>query len=299
MGVIYKITSPSNRVYVGKTFDLRKRVNVHKSAARTGKKLFLSNSIRKYGWDAHVLEIIEEVEDVCMDEREIFWISELKTYCYENKMGLNMTRGGDGQRSTWMHDLERRKKASNFFSGEGNSFYGKKHTEENIKVMSEMAKVRNRENGRRVPEWGAEKGRDIVRRPVVCYNPGGCFISEYISLTNAANTLNIAIESVMDSLRGGSWVAGKYFFRYKTENYPLQIDVPKVTHKTVKRVVCLLDDNLEIIAEFESAKEASDFFGIPKGTINRAALYNDMNPIRTGHIFLYKDMYLEAYKCAS
>ena len=42
-----------------------------------------------------------------------------------------MTLGGDGQRSTWMHDTERRKKQSRLFSGQGNPFYGKTHSEEN------------------------------------------------------------------------------------------------------------------------------------------------------------------------
>lgn len=299
MGVIYKITSPSGREYVGKTYDLRKRINMHKSASKKDSKIILYCSIRKYGWDAHKLEVIEEVADELMDEREMFWIAELKTYCYDYPGQMNMTKGGEGQRSTWMHDVERRKKASEHFSGDGNGFYGKKHTDECRKELSKLASIRNKKNGVTVPEWGAEKGRNIVRRPVLCYGIDGVFISEYISLTEAAKTLNVNISSVTDSLRSDTWVSSKYFFRYKTENYPLQIDVPKVTHKSVKRVVCLLDDNLEIVAEFDSAQEASDFFGIPKTTINRAALYNDMNPIRTGHIFLYKDMYLEEYKLVS
>lgn len=299
MGFIYKITSPSNKVYVGKTYDLKKRISSHKSSSKRGKNILLHNSIRKYGWDSHKLEVIEECHDDVMNDREIFWIAELKTYCYDYKSGLNMTKGADGQRSTWMHKTELRKMYSEKFSGEGNPFYGKKHTEESRKIISEKAIIRNKKSGWRIPEWGAEKGRNIVRRPVLCYGIDGVFISEYISLTEAAKTLNVNISSVTDSLRSDTWVSSKYFFRYKTENYPLQIDVPKVTHKSVKRVVCLLDDNLEVIAEFESAQEASDFFGIPKTTINRAAQYNNLNPIKLGHIFCYKDEYLEEYKLVS
>ena len=58
MGVIYKITSPSGRLYVGKTHDLRKRVNAYKCDVRKNRKdLKLHNSLRKYGWDAHILEV--------------------------------------------------------------------------------------------------------------------------------------------------------------------------------------------------------------------------------------------------
>ena len=136
MGVIYKIISPSWKIYVGKTYNLRKRISSHKCSAKADKNIMLHNSIRKYGWDAHNLEVIEEVDDSIMDEREIYWIAELETYCYENPMGLNMTKGGEGQRSTWMHKTGLRKWFSEKFTGEGNPFYGKKHTEETRKKLS-------------------------------------------------------------------------------------------------------------------------------------------------------------------
>ena len=91
MGVIYSIMNPKGKLYVGKTYNLRKRINSHKCCTRKGSTVILHNSIRKYGWDNHLLSVIEEVPDEFINEREIFWIATLKTYCYENKMGLNMT----------------------------------------------------------------------------------------------------------------------------------------------------------------------------------------------------------------
>lgn len=297
MGFIYKITNPNGRLYVGKTYNTRKRINAHRCASkkeRTG--IILLNSIRKYGWENHKFDIIEEIADELMNEREMFWIAELKTYCYEYPGQMNMTKGAEGQRSTWMHDIERRKKASKSAKGEGNNFFGKRHTEKNKKLIGELTRARHLERGTRIPEWGAEKGRNVVRRPVVCYNMDGCFLSEYTSLTDAANKLKIAVESVKDSLKKDTWVRSKYFFRYKEGELKLKIDVPSVTNKTVKRPIFWLSEDLEVICEFASAQEASDFFGIPKTTINRAAQYNDLNTIRTGHIFCYKDEYLNEYK---
>lgn len=299
MGVIYKITNQNGRQYVGKTYDLRKRINAHKCASKKHTGIILLNSIKKYGWDAHKLDIIEEVADELMDEREMFWISELKTYCYDYPGQMNMTKGGEGQRSTWMHDVERRRKASEFFKGAGNGFYGKKHTEESRKIISEKASIRNKKSGWTIPEWGAEKGRNIVRRPVLCYNSNGKFLREYISVTDAADDLSLIKSSVSASCANKRSNVGGYVFRYKIDdNYPNNIDV-NIKKQSVKRPIYWLSENLEPICLFPSAQEASDFFGIPKGTINRAALYNNLNPIRTGHIFLYKDMYLEAYKIAS
>lgn len=49
MKVIYKITSPSGRVYIGQTGLLKKRINAYKHA-RCRKQRKLYNSIVKYGW---------------------------------------------------------------------------------------------------------------------------------------------------------------------------------------------------------------------------------------------------------
>lgn len=296
MGVIYKIISPSGKVYVGKTYDLRKRINAHKARVNKGSSIILHNSIRKYGWDAHKLEVIEEVADELLNELEIYWISELKTYCYENPMGLNMTKGGDGQRSTWIHDEKRRKIQSERFSKQGNPFYGKTHTEENRKAQSQRAKEWAIKNKNKIPAWGVEKGRLKVMRSVLCYDKHGVFLKEYDSLTTASKEFGITHASISESCTGAiTGVLGKYVFRYKTENYSIKIDVGDIKHKTERRPVILMNEDFEPIIEFPSALEASEFLGVPKTTINRAAQYNFGNPTRLGHVFMYREMYDEVF----
>lgn len=291
MGVIYKITSPSKKIYIGKTYDLRKRINCYKCASKKGSSIILLNSIRKYGWDAHVLEVVEEISDELLNEREVFWIKELGTYCYENPMGLNMTKGGDGQRSTWMHKTELRQWYSDKFTGEGNPFYGKQHNKETKTKMSELAKIRNKKDGRKIPEWGVENGRLKVIRAVICYDKYGNFLRDFYSITDAANKLNISKGGITESCKEtSSGVDGKYIFRYKAPNFPLKIEVGVIKNKTVKRVVLYLSKDLNVIKEYDSSLEASIDLGIPKTTINRASMYNKLKPIRTGHIFIYKDL---------
>jgi group I intron endonuclease len=289
MGVIYKITSPSGKLYVGKTYNLKQRIACHKCSTKKGSSVILHNSIRKYGWDAHKLEVIEEVPDEQLDEREMFWIAELKTYCYKNPMGLNMTLGGDGQRSTWMHKTERREWYRNRYSGVGNPFYGKTHSEEVRKFISKSSSNWNKLHGVRVPDWGAEKGWQKVRRPVVCYDTEGNFVGEYISIVETAKKLGIPKGAVVSSLLYESWAQGLYMFRYKTDSYPMKIDAGPVTIKNVKRPVLYFIDNL--MFEYPSSLEASIELGVPKTTINRAACYNNMRPIRSGHVFIYKDLF--------
>jgi len=289
MGVIYKIKSPSDKLYVGKTYNLRKRINAHKCSAKKGKNILLHNSIRKYGWDAHVLEVIEEVPDELMDEREMFWIKELGTYCYENKMGMNMTKGGDGQRTTWMHDIERRKWYSEKFKGENGSFYGRKHTEEAKKIISQKTREFNLRTGRVVPQWGVEKGRLKVIKAVICYNVDGVAISEHDSASDAAKYYSLSSSAVTGCCRGkNSGMNGKYTFRYKTEDSLSKIDV-KINRSTLKRPVLVFTSKFKFLKEYPSSTEAAAHLNVPKTTINRAAMYNDLHPIRKGFIFVYKD----------
>lgn len=286
MGVIYKITNPTGRIYIGKTYNLKRRIICHKcNSKRETSGIILLNSIRKYGWDAHILNVVEEVEDALLNEREIFWIKEFNSYCYDNPEGMNMTKGGDGQRTTWKHDKRRVEQQKERFRIHGANFQGKRHTEENKAIISQKTSARNIRMGIKVPQWAAEKGWQTVRRPVIVYDNNGNFIGEYISLTECAKANNIGIGSVKDSLLYGSWISGKFLIKYKTENYPLRIEVGEIKVQTTRRPVIYHLNSYQIV--YPSALEASLELGIPKTTINRAAQYNKYKPIRTGHIFSY------------
>jgi len=290
MGVIYKITSPTGRIYVGKTKRPKTRVWEYRWRSKKRKSI-VHDSIKGYGWEAHKFEIIEETTDDLLNEREIFWIKELNSFYLDNQMGMNMTRGGDGGGQSWMHDVERRKKQSERFKGEGGTFYGRHHTEENKKLLSELARKRNLETGRRVPEWGAEKGRLKVIKPVLLYDKNGSFVKEFSSYTEAGSYIGATTSQVWESVSGRKTQVKGWHCRSKTENYPLTIDVSNTKEKTVKRPVLTLNSDYEIICEHPSAAEASEFWGIPKTTINRAAMYNWLVPIRSGHVFIYTDLY--------
>jgi group I intron endonuclease len=296
MGFIYKIISPTDKIYVGQTRRLSQRKWMYRNLVKRyvkGKSIIM-NSIWKYGWEAHRFEIIEECDNAMLNEREIWWIANMRTFWHDNPDGMNMSRGGENGGRPWMHDLERRKKQSESRRGENGTFYGRSHTEETKKLIAAFMSKRNKEMQITIPEWGAEKGREIIRRPVIAYNNQGNFIAEYSSLTEAAKKLDILRVNVSDSIKYGSWVSAKYLFRYKTDGYPLSIDIGKINVKQEKRIVLYLNREYKIIKEYPSAKEASLELGISKTTINRSALTNWLKPIMTGHIFIYKDLYEEA-----
>ena len=89
-GIIYKISSPSGKVYVGQTIrSFQKRMQEHKRES-SGCTL-IKRAINKYG-DEMKYEIIEEdVPQEHLDEREMFWISHFNSLAPN---GYNCNTGG-------------------------------------------------------------------------------------------------------------------------------------------------------------------------------------------------------------
>lgn len=82
---IYKITSPSNKVYIGQAINIDKRWKqyINPNSSSVGPKLL--NSLNKYSFNKHVLEIIEECNLKQLNERETYY-----KYKFINEFGWKM-----------------------------------------------------------------------------------------------------------------------------------------------------------------------------------------------------------------
>lgn len=99
-GYIYKITSPSNKIYIGQTTDIKKRIMHYKNNHCEPQKI-LHKSIEKYGWDQHIIEVIKEtdnIEDLNRLEIEYIEIYKLNKIKYPESNGMNLSDGGEGNR---------------------------------------------------------------------------------------------------------------------------------------------------------------------------------------------------------
>lgn len=68
---IYKIISPSNRIYIGQSVNIKKRFTDYKYLKICQTKIFYS--IKKYGYDNHIFEVQEECSIELLNERERYW----------------------------------------------------------------------------------------------------------------------------------------------------------------------------------------------------------------------------------
>lgn len=92
---IYKITSPSGKVYIGQSIDIRKRFMQYTNLTNCKTQRALYNSLLKYGSTSHdflILHSFDEcVSQECLDYHEIFYIQLFKL---EGLALLNIKSGG-------------------------------------------------------------------------------------------------------------------------------------------------------------------------------------------------------------
>lgn len=82
---IYKITSPSKKVYIGQSTNIEKRKSSYKNI-KCNKQTKLYNSLKKYGFEKHKFEVICECEISELNDKERYY---QELYCVLGKGGLN------------------------------------------------------------------------------------------------------------------------------------------------------------------------------------------------------------------
>ena len=130
---IYKITSPNNKVYIGQSINIEIRKKYYLNLNKCKKQPKLYNSLKKYGFDQHIFEIIEECNLDQLNEREIYW----KQYYLNQVNGdwdkvlfCNLFDTGGGPKTE-----EHRKKISK-------SRKGRKYSDDTKRKMSDAKKGR-------------------------------------------------------------------------------------------------------------------------------------------------------------
>lgn len=149
---IYKITSPSGRIYIGQSKEIEVRFK-HYRRLHSIKQPRLHNSFLKYGVINHIFEIIEECDIELLNERERYYQEYYDVL--DNDKGLNCLLTITNEKHRIVSE-ETRLKISNAKKGNTNMLgkslskeaklkislanTGKKHSEESKKKMSEFRK---------------------------------------------------------------------------------------------------------------------------------------------------------------
>ena len=112
--------------YIGKSVDVNNRmIRNHKDNP------ILCLAINKYGYDAFEKAVVCYCSESELDELEEYYIKEFKTH--KSVGGYNLTWGGEGVGSGENHPLYG-------VTGENHPSWGRKHSEETLKRLSESHK---------------------------------------------------------------------------------------------------------------------------------------------------------------
>lgn len=125
---IYKITSPSGRVYIGQSIECETR---WKQYIHTGvKQTKLYRSFEKYGKDLHIFEIIEECTVDSLNTRERYWQDFYKVLDQGLNCRLTATDSKSGQMSR--ESIEKRSKTKRELGQVPPSWKGRKQSSTHI-----------------------------------------------------------------------------------------------------------------------------------------------------------------------
>ena len=104
---IYKITSPSNRIYIGQSSNVKERFKAYKQLQKSKFLTKLYRSFLKYGIENHKFEIIEECLPELLNERERFWQDYYNVNSKKGKMSLE-------QKNSVIKNLEKARKNNDY-----------------------------------------------------------------------------------------------------------------------------------------------------------------------------------------
>lgn len=233
---IYKITSPTNKVYIGQSIDIDKRWGSYKRlSCKSQPRLY--NSLLKYGVDQHKFEVLidfdREVSEEYLTHCEQFFMDFYRDEGFE-LMNLR-DAGPKGKPSE-----ETRKKMSEAQLGEKNYWFGKKQSQEHINKRPNMKGEKNPNYGKKAsdetrqkqsesqkqlyksgyihPMLGKKLKEEQIEKMSVCilqFDLEDNFIAEHKSIHEAGRNTNTIYQNISKCCKGERKTAGGYKWFYK------------------------------------------------------------------------------------
>jgi len=269
---IYKITNPKGNVYIGKSKNILSRYYKY-FHLKCHKQQKIYNSLKKYGPENHVFDIIEECDVTLLIEREIHHKTQfINEYTWDKALFCHLVDGESGPHIQTETSNKRRSKSIKEY------WMDKPH-----------------------PLSGKPLPQDVIEKrlkPVLQYSLDGDFIREWKSQLDVYNILDVDINNC---LKQRYKTSGGFQWKYKELTIPLNIEpVGKKMKRTKEhsdkiaqnkigkglKPIFQLDTDNNIIKEWKSQTHASIELNIPIAGINLCL--NGKNKTSKGYKWMYK-----------
>lgn len=259
MGYIYCITNQINdKKYVGlTTTSLVERMSNHKANSKRHPNLPLYRAFNKYGIENFSIEVLEEVDNSMLSEREIYWIAKLDTFNSQN--GYNATLGGEGGHRIYTEE-DMKRIISLWESGMTISDI---NAETGIGIRTITTAVCDLPNFKeRTQEMITERIRKARGRRVKQYSLSGELIKEYETQTDAQKELGLPTSTqIAACCQNKNRTCHGFLWRYEDDDPP-----QKNSLYGKRKKVDQYDADMNYIATYSTITEASQAInGSPGG----------------------------------
>jgi group I intron endonuclease len=215
---IYKITNPNNRIYIGQSVNIKKRLTGYKRMyVKNQKQTKLYRSFLKYGVDNHKFEVVCECDESELNNLERYYQEIFN--CLTHGLNCVLTKTKDKSGKVSKETLHKMSIASL-----GNTIWlGRKHSEES-KNKIRLAHL-GRKHSDEVNKSKGRKGRHSEKKgiyskhtrcvKVLQYDLNGNFIKEWVCLMDIKRELGYHIGNVSSCLKGKLNTYKNYKWHYK------------------------------------------------------------------------------------
>lgn len=259
MGYIYKVTNKiNNKLYIGKTIKtIEQRWHEHCWQAQNsaGSYFLLHKAILKYGQENFLLEPIWEGPNEELDAKEKQYILQYDSYFTHNK-GYNMTYGGEG--TVRYNDDE--------ITALWNQGYRNYEIAEILNANPNTISIRIQALFGQGA--GTQRKGECSRKPVLQYSIYGDLIKEWTCGQEAEIALNMSRGSVSRCCTKQRVIADGYFWKFTTDDTPIEELMVQYAKSPKCCQVNLIDDEGNIIKVYKSGKEAEQELGITHGKVS-------------------------------
>lgn len=264
---IYKITSPSGKVYIGQSVNIEERFTEYKGYHKTVKaQIRLWNSLKKYGFDLHKFEIKELCDFDDLNCRERYWQDH---YDVIGKMGLNCKLQQTHDKSGKLSE-ETKQKISKSNSGKTQSPEARK-------------KISLAHKGRKL----SDTQREILK--LACHRMNAKLTDDMVKDICIMYTNNYTSEEIIKKypLATTSILADirlKKTYKSITEKYDILTPSRRGQLGSRSKKVKCIEDNLT----FDNTCKAAEYYNTTRSTVfNSAKGKSIKNKIKKTFIYLY------------
>lgn len=222
---IYKITSPSGKIYIGQSVNIENRIRDYKTGLAC-KQPKLNRSFLKYGFEKHKIEIICECLIEELNEKERYYQD---LFSCIGKSGLNCVLTKSTDRSGYISEetkikMSGKKRPDHVRLKISNSSKGRKHSPETLRILAECSrnmsaetrlkksiaatgKIQSEETRRKISEAGKGRKHTDEAKLKISSMHGKRVIDtvtgeKFISVAKAAKHLGCNISNLHHKLKG-------------------------------------------------------------------------------------------------